>query len=512
MYKPGLMNKENQRGLQLFRSDVNKNRIMASVSNHFKSPVVQKYLEQNLSRMMDIFAGEKESDFMYSDPIGEVCAEGVARELSEQFVDFLSEIIMERLQPQEAIMTAVGDGVTTGRTNVLCADLRGKCASGGQPWRDINEDDLTRETRYQQGSVATGAAGCGFKYENDANVSFKQGLFARGMLRGNNRTRITYTDGEYARDADRILESWKYPARQTALRDDPKGARRLDVDPYNPPLGYCRDPLDCNKTIGSGYTAGWDRNQNVKNYPSRECFTSADGVVQASDSVVQPSACKTASMDGVVPFHQSYKMNRDVRKESTGWTGEQYARARPGSGRDYYKSGANGIRGVANSDFYGTVNQQMYPAVQWSAHHTYQGTEDTLTDIRPEDAENTSNHYEMFSDDLKAVNGDNVKLWTDGDGWVDQTNPAAMKRLLTTASSRSAYAPEDRTMAGLQSAVLAGELSENNIPWYRKALHRRNHDRDLDETLGGDEYGNIQYAHDMGSLYCRMRRGPPRNC
>jgi len=85
-----------------------------------------------------------------------------------------------------------------------------------------------------------------------------------------------------------------------------------------------------------------------------------------------------------------------------------------------------------------------------------------------------------------------LKLWQNGAGFVDDTDPEAMRRLLTRKTFRS-YNKDG-----------------SQIPWYIRNMHVRNYDREVDEAVGGFEYDcqSRGYGEDLKSLYCRIQNKP----
>jgi hypothetical protein len=55
------------------------------------------------------------------------------------------------------------------------------------------------------------------------------------------------------------------------------------------------------------------------------------------------------------------------------------------------------------------------------------------------------------------------------------------------------------------------DSSGNQIPWWQKMLHKRNQDRDVEESLGGFEFDGLNrgYGDAMESLYERIPKKFP---
>jgi hypothetical protein len=102
----------------------------------------------------------------------------------------------------------------------------------------------------------------------------------------------------------------------------------------------------------------------------------------------------------------------------------------------------------------------------------------------------------------------NKKLWWGGsDGFVDGANPAEMQRLLNRRVFRS-WAPGKY---GEKGVTTSGDSAQEQIPFWIIAAHKRNYERDVDESVGGFETdGMIRgYGKDMNELYCRIPQKYP---
>lgn len=100
----------------------------------------------------------------------------------------------------------------------------------------------------------------------------------------------------------------------------------------------------------------------------------------------------------------------------------------------------------------------------------------------------------------------NKKLWW-RDGFVDDSNPAEMQRLLNRRVFRS-WAPGKY---GEKGVTTSGDSAQEQIPFWIIAAHKRNYERDVDESVGGFETdGMIRgYGKDMTELYCRIPQKYP---
>lgn len=111
----------------------------------------------------------------------------------------------------------------------------------------------------------------------------------------------------------------------------------------------------------------------------------------------------------------------------------------------------------------------------------------------------------------------NVKLWTDGAGFVDQDNQKAMEKLMNRRIFRSFNLGRKMKngvcVPSTEYGTKHGDLASEQIPWFERALYNRYYERDVEESLGGFELDGLNrgYGKDMGSLYCRLP-GHKYNC
>jgi len=102
------------------------------------------------------------------------------------------------------------------------------------------------------------------------------------------------------------------------------------------------------------------------------------------------------------------------------------------------------------------------------------------------------------------------KTWTDGAGFVDQTDPKAMRRLLERRSFRT-YGDVatgkyiEQTDPNISLDIFwSGQVYNNQTPFWERGLYQRRYDYDAEEAVGGFEMGNFQRGYDMSSLKSRV--------
>ena len=97
----------------------------------------------------------------------------------------------------------------------------------------------------------------------------------------------------------------------------------------------------------------------------------------------------------------------------------------------------------------------------------------------------------------------NVKLWQDTNGVVDESDPAVFAHYMNRRIFRS--------YNRVKNNYPQGDSAEDQIPFYERALYNRYYDRDVEENIGGFEYDNIVRKHSMSSLKCRVEKQKEQN-
>ncbi len=473
-----------QDSFNIFRSDRNLISICNVLNKKLTSMGKAPVNPGDLSPILANFASSAARDYMYSDPITEdmqfPCDGGnlnrsiieFVRGLNDKFVRYVFEIYLNI--KHERVQTKITDGKPVNRSVTYIQQPPSDEApkTHGQPIRRIDNEQLDKLLRGQPDAA-------NFPYVSDRgssaqNSSYAEGYYARGMIISNEDTRVVPSG-----HADRLLESWKYPAAVPGRmhRDDPAG-------------GY--GEIDSGLARGSG--VGEDKKLPADSY--------------IRDDNYPPGVTRIEN------FHvgQSHLV-RDNKNINRG-RAQSFAQKQ-------------------------SCEDPPYANVRYEE-------EDSGMELTPFTATNNS---------LNGSRDGNNKLWVDGDGFVDQSDPEAMQRLfgrnvfrsLNTAKqwynyddqpastgphtrsstsiqqpySISAKAPSAKAKedfsgrldnaaywdkdAMTQYKILNGDIADNQIPWYRKALHRRNYEKDVDESLAGFERDNVKYAYDTDSLKCRLR-------
>lgn len=111
-----------------------------------------------------------------------------------------------------------------------------------------------------------------------------------------------------------------------------------------------------------------------------------------------------------------------------------------------------------------------------------------------------------------------LKLWRDGDSVVDQSDPDCMKEFMNRRVFRSPNNGKNlckacendqcsiHTPAQKVINTLKSDDSDAQIPFWEKALYKRQYERSVDENLGGFETTGMQrgYGKDITSMLCRV--------
>lgn len=111
-----------------------------------------------------------------------------------------------------------------------------------------------------------------------------------------------------------------------------------------------------------------------------------------------------------------------------------------------------------------------------------------------------------------------LKLWTDGDGFVDDTNAKCMEEYMNRRVFRSMNPGKSSCSACNMGTCKVHSLAERimntkktddaagQIPFYEVALYQRNYERNVDEAVGGFETTGLQrgYGKDIISQRCRI--------
>lgn len=110
------------------------------------------------------------------------------------------------------------------------------------------------------------------------------------------------------------------------------------------------------------------------------------------------------------------------------------------------------------------------------------------------------------------------KLWADGGGFADQSSDASMRRLLARENVRKYGSSSNNTLHMMDrdgkpplDIFWSGEIYNDQIPYWRRALHKRRYDYDAEENVGGFEFDGLHRdKHDMSSLYRRVAKESDR--
>jgi hypothetical protein len=103
------------------------------------------------------------------------------------------------------------------------------------------------------------------------------------------------------------------------------------------------------------------------------------------------------------------------------------------------------------------------------------------------------------------------KMYQEGTEIVDTEDPEAMRKYAARNIHRTQRRGDTYTGEmveypdGTRHWHPATDLPANQIPFWRKNVHNRNLDRDVEENVGGYEFGMHQRGYDRQSQLCRIR-------
>ena len=232
---------------------------------------------------------------------------------------------------------------------------------------------------------------------------------------------------QLAKSTDVILGQWRYPARAPAIRDDPRGE-------------YGRESVLPDRYSESGREAAeWG-------VGSASYGVGCGGASHARSGAYRPHGAADETYDNTVGF----------AKQGIAWSP---------------------VDELLNTNKIQTMNQvEGQPELA----HAVLSMADHNKHLRP-----ATYGLEPFDNGSFAAAHNTKggpKFWTDGEGPVDNTNAAAMKRLTSRRVFRSFTDPFAKP-----GPYPRGHSAADQIPYYERALYKRQLDRQTE--LGGFELG-----------------------
>ena len=285
------------------------------------------------------------------------------------------------------------------------------------------------------------------EWDDGMYASSKGPLYSnrRAKLDDKNSSKILYSDdaGVYGKStADEILNSWWFPRRPIEVRDDAVGTigQTDDIRSKFPP----QNTLTGGPPRGVQYVRG--------NVSQRESYS-----VQNPNYTLHKKPNAGGSPTVNIP--------------------EQYSFVDPSDGH-YYE-----------------VPDQEYVAVDRLLNTSkIQSLNKGGSCVKP--PSNGKRYPAACSEVSTEQPQNNVRIWQDTNGPVDEANEAEFNHYMNRRLFRSYNRSKTNTPQGDSAA--------DQIPFYERALYNRYYERDVEESIGGFEHDNILRKHDMNSLRCRV--------
>ena len=217
------MNKYNIKVLNLFASEKNISDLKKFIEKKYAyDPSLIKKIKNNFSCYVHNFIKRIQKEWLYSDKLRYISPDILDRLmcLNSQFVDYIHQTHIKNVGCWEWSDGYPASSLTITRCNVKdylngCDKKNHLPSTYGQPIRKFNDEDLRTIIDYNSKESPMLA-------RSTHNLTARNGLWRRGMLRGNERTRITYTNYDVSTNIDRKLESFRYQSRPIQINDNSK--------------------------------------------------------------------------------------------------------------------------------------------------------------------------------------------------------------------------------------------------------------------------------------------------
>lgn len=466
------MNKYNRAAINHFLEQHNGSKIKYAIASRFDNPTVNMYLDRMFVQHHMNFGHLLEREFLCTD-ISNRQFQGdqdvISRVtcLNKRFYDYMINFIHRDIISGER--QKIMSGATTyHRNDGIKADGRSAVAAMRQS-RLCDTDTRSIDDPHMHAQNVNNKPGVMFEAPGE-NPRFRRGL---------NNTSTGRVGG--AHSADNVLDANWYAHRPTQIRDDPVGEiGRTNAD------GTCgRNCLRVPSCPGCAFAG--------------KLPASSSNVHSVSTNGQNIAACETGNL--VVSTAHTFDGTDDTT--DNGMYGNKFT----GEAAEYsgghldrllstrYIQTLNGNVGDINSP-----DPALLTTFQRGQRKPIDACVEGLTaNPTPQD----------------------LKLWTNGDGFVDQSNPAAMKHLLERRTFRSHNEPNTHLAQNGEMTVAErvmerharkhGDTAGDQIPFYRKALSVRNYERNVEESVGGFETDCMTrgYGSDMTSLHCRIDSKTP---
>lgn len=536
------MNKFNLFAINLFRSLENRKTLKKNIILYFcNDQNITNYLDKNFDKHVNNFASQAEKDFMYTDTANlqymdeqnpQLSAKCLSNKFFQYMIGMLSGDFLNsgkcRMENNVPVYT-VNDGLNVTHQTVVAALPR-----------NVLCDKDTRAVDNPYLNFA--GSGDWQKYANHVANDDVKGLKFRRIDYDKNpyddpNSARSYYDcvyGAVAKSADLELNKWWYNRRGSTIRDDPAGEINRDRIPH------FSAGNDCTPNRYKPSMEMINRNQNE--FPYGNAGAWRNGFYNSAEG--NPNETKTLRNKYIIPssdIRTNDIRTNDIGSTNSGRKSESFQMKKNmmyfsgnsdcayrsgnhewGSGYDYQgvDNNSDNAFGDENNKFTGEPPEYNYNPVDHLLNTPYiQTLNDQYGNTSGKSARKSDNV--IRSTFLRGKYGaattsaerpqNNVKIWTDGNGFEDQSNPYAMEKLLNRRIFRSFNLGKDcGGNPSIRYGDKHGDSADSQIPWFERALYNRYYEKDVEENIGGFELDGMNrgYGKDMQSLYCRLQKYP----
>lgn len=484
------MNKYNRAAINHFLDQTNARYCMQLLSKAFNdNHVVVGYLRATMHQHVMNYGQMLERDFLVTDIINRAYKSNnqdirmqVAC-INTQFIEYMREFIeanVLKTRIPTSVMTNYNDAIKTNARSAVDNMARQRLC-------DTDTRDVDNPARF-------------FGDKPIANVHLEHG--------GDN-PRFRRQDGQCAVANNHLDRTW-YAYRAQQIRDDPAGE-------------IVRDRMAANQRMSHGHNESFRQASTPHNHNSKRMGNGGEGYQNAPPQqtpqthIIHHGANLREDQNGNLLHDAEYGNVSIGTKHSYNGTPDttelgDYNNMLTGESPEYsgdhvdrllttrYIQNLNSDSEDRHRDIYDNSSIQ-YPGVMTAMQAANRG----YRDVTVEGMQNTED-------------AQSLKLWSDGDFIFNEDDPAEMNRFMGRRSFRSLNKPRNKCkqceLGTCSTHTLAEKVlndyktddADGQIPFYERALYKRNYERDVDEAVGGFETEGINrgYGKDLDSMYCRI--------
>jgi hypothetical protein len=432
------MNKYNRLVINNFMAEDNVQLLYRSLVKWYDDERVYKYLTNNMRTLIQNYYQIVNEDFKYSDPI------------------------------------ILGNGTHEVSQQLKCLNIA---------FKDY-VDRFIKDMVFRDGLVHGNT-----KWDDGMYASSKGPLYStrRAKLDDKDTSKILHSDdsGDYSKGktADEMLNSWWYPRRPIEVRDDSVGTigQTDDVRSLFPP----RNTLTGGTPRGTQYIRG---NAIQPAVPTKESYaipTKESYAVRTKESYAIPTKESYA-----VRTKESYAV------QNPNYT--LYKHPNPGGPPTVNIPVQYSFVDPSDGPYYEVPDQEYVEVDRLLNTSKIQSLNNGGTCIKPP---TTGKRYPAACSEITTEQPqNNVRIWQDTNGPVDEANQEEFKHYM----NRRLFRSYNRGKYYGGSCIPQGDSAADQIPFYERALYNRYYERDVEESIGGFERDNLQRKHDLNSLRCRV--------